>query len=95
VEFGSKIQEDPLKFIRKLDPWTINCLTNCCDKVVLWKRLKWCWVQSFAEDARDGEPSDAFPSESNPITVKATETFLRFMNAKFIWDFHVASQICD
>ncbi len=26
-----------------------------------------CWVQSCAEDARGGEPPDAFPSEPIPI----------------------------
>jgi hypothetical protein len=27
-----------------------------------------CWVQSCAEDARDGEPPDAFPSEPRPYS---------------------------
>ena len=28
--------------------------------------MKWVLGSEFAEDARDGEPSDAFPSEPSP-----------------------------
>jgi hypothetical protein len=59
------------------------------------KRVEVVLGSKFRGRCRDGEPSDAFPSESSPITVKAMETFLRFMNAKFIWDFPGVPQICD